>query len=227
MKQTFILIFVIGIANANAQQVVDVNNENKNIAFKEITYNVGGQNAVKYVDFKSGSPFFKDEWLSTSLLLNNGTVYKGLQGRLDIMSGGLIYKNDGGAELVAQAPIKEIEFIQSDNRYVFINSSSIPGASQKKSWYQQLNTGKVLLYKELEKTIVEQRPFNSATVEQFIKTTERFYLLKDGKFIPVKKVKDLLEALADKSAALENYKKTSSTEKNFLDIVAHYNSLFK
>src|SRR5215212_636202 len=99
MKYTFSISLLFVFYFASAQQVIDVNNENKNIAFKEILYNVGGQSAVKYVEFKAGSPFFKEDWLSTSLILNNGTSYNGLQGKLDIMTGNVVYKNETGTEL--------------------------------------------------------------------------------------------------------------------------------
>ena len=229
MKYIFIVVFLSGISVTYAQQVIDVNNENKNIAFKELFYNVGGQSAVKYVEFKAGSPFFKEDWLSTFLTLNNGTSYNGLQGKLDIMTGNVVYKNESGAELVAQAPIKQIIFTEGANRYIFLSSSSLPGSSSKKAWYQQLASGKVSLYKQFEKTIVEQRPFNSATIEQSIKTSEKYYLLKGQTLITVKKPKDILEALSDKARELEkfNAEKSKASEKNMTELVSYYNSLFK
>jgi hypothetical protein len=78
--------------------------------------------------------------------------------------------------------------------------------------------------------VVEQQPYNSATVDQYIKTTEKYYLLKDKLLIQIKKTKDLLEALNDKAAELEKFKKEKSNtpgEKNFIEIVGYYNSLFK
>lgn len=77
--------------------------------------------------------------------------------------------------------------------------------------------------------MIEQQPFNSATVEQSVKTTEKYYLLKDNALIPIKKPKDLLEALNDKSAQLEKFKKeksNASLEKNLVEIVSFYNTLF-
>jgi hypothetical protein len=230
MKRTFTIVLLFGFYALNAQQVViDVNNENKNVAYKEITYTVGGQIPVKYVDFKDGSPFFKEEWLTSSLTLNNGKSFNGLPGKLDIMAGNFLYKDEKGTELVAQAPIKQIVLTENNNPYIFLNASSLPGLAAKKGWYQQLQTGKVSLYRQFEKTIVEQRPYNSATVEQFIKTTEKYYLLKDQTLIPIKKTKDLLEALSNKAAELEKFKKekSNSPEKTYVQIVSYYNSLFK
>ena len=60
MKYILVLILLIEAHIAFAQQMVDVNTDNQTISFKEILYNVGGQNVVKYVDFKNGSPYFKE-----------------------------------------------------------------------------------------------------------------------------------------------------------------------
>ena len=229
MKYIITLPLVLCAVITSAQQVIDVNNESKTIAFKEMFYNVGGQSAVKYVDFKNGTPYFKEEWLPASLALNNGKTYEGLQAKLDIMSGGFVYKNEKGTELVAQAPIKQIVFSDGNNRFVFVNSSSLFSNGSKKIWYQQLQSGKAALYKQLEKTIVETTPFNSATIEQSIKTTEKYFLQKGQAIIPVKKTKDILEALNDQSLVVQKFSKEKQalSERTLVEIASYYNSLSK
>jgi hypothetical protein len=229
MKYILALILLIQAHMAAAQQIVDVNTDNQTISFKEILYNVGGQNVVKYVDFKQGSPYFKEAWMPATLTLNNGKLYQGLNARLDIMSGGVVYKNDKGEELVAQNPIKQIVFTEGNERFVFINSSSIVPNGSRKIWYQQLQSGTVSLYKQVEKTIVETTPFNSATVERSIKTTEKYFLLRGYVLTPLKKTKDLLEALSDKPEVAQKFakEKQSVSDKTLTEIVSYYNSLFK
>jgi hypothetical protein len=229
MKYIITLSLMLCAVIASAQQVVDVNNENKTIAFKEMMYNVGGQSAVKYVDFKDGSPYFKERWLPATLILNNGKSYEGLEAKLDIMSGCFVYKNEKGTELVAQAPIKQIVFSEGNNHFVLVNSSSMSSNGSKKIWYHQLQSGTVVLYKQLEKMIVENRPFNSATVEQSIKTTEKYFLQKGQVLIPIKKTKDILEALNDQPVVTQKFSKEKQalSEKTLVEIVSYYNSLFK
>jgi hypothetical protein len=228
MKYIIALSLAFCVVIASAQQVVDVNNDNQTISFKEVLYNVGGQNVVKYVDFKSGSPYFKEDWLPTSLILNNGKLYEGLQAKLDIMSGGLIYKNEKGEELLAQSPIKEIIFTEGNDHFVFINSSTIVPNGSRKIWYQQLQSGTVSLYKQFEKNIVEHTPFNSATVEQSIKTTEKYFLIKSYTLTPIKKIKDLLEVLNDQAVVQKFGKeKQSLSDKSLIEIVGYFNSLLK
>jgi hypothetical protein len=228
MKYILVLILLIEGHIAFAQQMVDVNTDNQTISFKEILYNVGGQNVVKYVDFKQGSPYFKETWMPASITLSNGKLYQGLNARLDIMSGGLVYKNEKGQELVAQNPIKQIVFAEGHERFVFVNSSTIVPNGSRKIWYQQLQSGTVSLYKQIEKIVVETTPFNSATVEKSIKTTEKYFLQRGYILTPIKKTKDLLEALNDKPEVVQKFikEKQSLSDKTLTEIVSHYNSLF-
>jgi hypothetical protein len=229
MKYIPVIALLVVSHVALAQQIVNVNNDNQTISFKEILYNVGGQNVVKYVDYKEGSPYFKESWMPASLVLNNGKSYEGLQAKLDIMSGGFVYKNETGVELVAQAPIKQITFTEGNERYVFVNSSTIVPNGSKKIWYQQLQTGGVSLYKQVEKIVVETTPFNSATVERSIKTTEKYFLVKGYAVTPLKKTKDLFEALDDRPDLTQKFakEKQSPSDKTFIEIVSYYNSLSK
>jgi hypothetical protein len=131
--------------------------------------------------------------------------------------------------LVAQAPIKQIVFTEGNERLVFINCSTIVPNGSRKIWYQQLQSGTVSLYKQVEKTMIETTPYNSATVEQSIKTTEKYFLLRGHVLTPLKKTKDLLEALSDKPEVTQKFakEKQSVSDKTLTEIVSFYNSLFK
>jgi hypothetical protein len=222
----FALLFVAYVVSA--QQMLNLGNDNQTISFKEVLFNLGGQTVVENTEYKNGSPYFKENWLSASVILNNNKRYDELQGKLNIMSGEFLYKNQEGAQFVAQAGIKQIEFTDNGDRFLFINPTTLSNDGSKKIWYQQLNSGAVTLYKQLEKNIVESTPFNSATIEKSIKTKEKYFLLKGQMLIPIKKMKDLLEVLNDQPAALQKINKEKQfSEKTLVEIVSYYNSLLQ
>jgi hypothetical protein len=222
----FALLFVAYVVSA--QQMLNLGNDNQTISFKEVLFNLGGQTVVENTEYKNGSPYFKENWLHASVILNNNKRYDELQGKLNIMSGEFLYKNQEGAQFVAQAGIKQIEFTDNGDRFLFINPTTLSNDGSKKIWYQQLNSGAVTLYKQLEKNIVESTPFNSATIEKSIKTKEKYFLLKGQMLIPIKKMKDLLEVLNDQPAALQKINKEKQfSEKTLVEIVSYYNSLLQ
>jgi hypothetical protein len=222
----FALLFVAYVVSA--QQMLNLGNDNQTISFKEVLFNLGGQTVVENTEYKNGSPYFKENWLHASVILNNNKRYDELQGKLNIMSGEFLYKNQEGAQFVAQAGIKQIEFTDNGDRFLFINSTTLSNEGSKKIWYQQLHSGAVTLYKQLEKNIVESTPFNSATIEKSIKTKEKYFLLKGQMLIPIKKMKDLLEVLNDQPAALQKINKGKQfSEKTLVEIVSYYNSLLQ
>jgi len=76
---------------------------------------------------------------------------------------------------------------------------------------------------------LENRPYNSATTEQSIKTDLRYFVLFSGKWVRIKKIKELADLLADKKNEIQKFiedkKLTKDNEANFEAIVAYYNTL--
>jgi len=75
----------------------------------------------------------------------------------------------------------------------------------------------------------ENKPYGSATVEQTIQTDLHFFVLLSGKWIKLKKLKDLPTVFPDKKDEISKFisdkKLSGDNEKNFEAIVTHYNSL--
>ncbi|HEU4860222.1 MAG TPA: hypothetical protein VFT15_10315, partial [Chitinophagaceae bacterium] len=78
-------------------------------------------------------------------------------------------------------------------------------------------------------SLLENKPYGSATVEQIIRTDTRYYVLVNGQWTKVKKLKDLTTLFPDKKDEVFKFisdkKLSGDSEANFAAIVSYYNSL--
>lgn len=134
--------------------------------------------------------------------------------------------------MIASTPIREVilwdTIFNNDHRFIFsgyIETTDNP----EKDFYELLQTGKAELYKQHKKRVLENRPYGSATVEQTIQTNFRYYVLLNGKWIKLNKLKELPSAFPDKmdeiSKFINDKKLSGDNEKNFVTIVTYYNNL--
>ena len=76
---------------------------------------------------------------------------------------------------------------------------------------------------------MESRPYGSATVEQSIKTDIRYYVLINGQWTKVKKLRELTTAFPDKKNEILKFisdkKLSGDNEGTYEAVVAYYNSL--
>ena len=97
-------------------------------------------------------------------------------------------------------------------------------------WYQLLDSGRVILYKKYVKTINEEKPYNSAILEQKMVTSYTYALKVNNVLFPVKKLKDLPNLLQDKRQELTTFIQIKSlsgrSEVNYIDLISYYNSFF-
>src|SRR5205823_6477163 len=100
----------------------------------------------------------------------------------------------------------------------------------KNGWYQLLTESPLTrLYKQSVKNLQEIKPYNSATVEQYIRTSNIYYVLCNGKFTVVKKIKDLGDIFIDKKQEVLKYisdnKLNGRSDNDFINVVSFYKSL--
>jgi hypothetical protein len=228
---TFILLLpAIGFS----QVVVDVGKTTTAGAPSNLFYAVGGvaMNNAKYVAIVEGSAFFNEALLNGKIILSGGKIYADINLRLDLMDNTVHYMSPEGEELIATSPIKSIILIDpvSKKENKFDHSDFIgTGSKVEKGWYEMLDTGTVRLYKRHNKSIRENKPYGSATVEQYITTTYSYYMLINSIFTPVKKIKSLPDMLQDKKTELLAYinsnNLTGKSDKDYMALVSYYNIL--
>ena len=236
MSKWFKLLIILAIAiNGNSQKVIDVDKQTGSATVFNYMYTVAGVPFVnaRFARVVEGSPFFNEKPMKGAIILSEGKEYKNMMVRINLLETQVNYLDDKQVELVASTPVKEVVLWDTingkDHRFVYY---SYIGANEKieKSFYELLQTGTAEFYKQYKKLLSESKPYGSATEEQRIHTQTNYYLLKTGRWEKIKKLKDLLEVLNDKSAEIKDFiannKVSGDNQDNFEKVVGFYNSLF-
>jgi len=219
-----------------AQRTVDVTNGD-NIVGSSSFFTVGGNPFVndKYVKLVDGSPYFSNEWLKGMLVATTGQEYKNLYLKLNLHTNEVLYKDDKNAEMVSTTPVKEVVLTDANGtNYRFIHSSALPQQESnplKQGWYQWLASGTTGLYKFYNKTLSESTPYGSATIEQRIKTKEKYLINYNNAYMEISKIKDAPSILLNKKKEVESFikqkdDKNTSLDDRFVALIQYYNSLF-
>jgi hypothetical protein len=216
-----------------AQKTVDVSSSDVSPLSSSFFTVVGGEPVMnaKFTKLVEGSPYFKDDWMKGMVMINGGQEFAGVYFKLDLYDNEVHFKNQSGAELVATTTIKKLTLFDSANQevYNFINGLFIIANNKLTGWYQILADGKVSLFKQYKKQLREDRPYGSATFEQSIFTSSFYFVLVNGDFKEVKKLKDLLGILSDKKDLVSQYIKTNNlsgkTDEDFVNVINYFNGL--
>jgi hypothetical protein len=231
MKGSFLMGVLLLAQVAVAQKVIDISKTEGSAHV--LLMSVGGEPVLsaKVVNTVSGSPYFRNEWMNTSLLLPSGEQYTNVHTRLDLMRNQLYYLDGKKNEFVAQSLIREVAFKEENGPYYrFVHSRYIEAPELKEGWYQLLAEGPATLYKYYSKTLLSQKPYGSATEEQVIQTKEKYLVVYQGQVYELKKLKDAPDVLPGKKEALKTFVsgkelESLSTEGKYVALVRYYNSL--
>lgn len=217
--------------SAPAQQVIDLSKSDVdvNMALRA----VGGEPifSTRVIRTVEGSPYFRNEWLTTSVFLTSGVQYTNFRGRLNLVDGSLYYLNAKDEEFAAQASIREIAFRDAGGQvYRFVHSRHIGARGLKEGWYERLTDGKAILYKLYDKVASTNKPYGSATEEQTIRTYEKYFVVQDNTAYELKKLKDAPAVLPVGKEQLKAFltgkgPEGASTEEKFKALMRYYNSL--
>jgi len=235
MRVLPVLLFLLSVLNGLSQKVIDVGNNalpNTNSLF----YTVGGQpvSNAKYVRVVDGTAYLNETFKTGKIMLSKGAMYQDIMLKLDLMDNTLHYLTATGEELTTTTPVKSIwlEDPLTKKEARFDNAEFLQTTGKiEPGWYQQLDSGKVILYKRTVKTIRENKPYGSATVEQYINNVYSYYLYTNGVFTNIKKIKFLPDMLQDKKPELLQYISSNNfsgrSDADYISVIAYYNSLVK
>jgi hypothetical protein len=235
MKSLLTALGTLLLLDCTAQKTVDVTSGDARVDQNSF-YTVNGTPFVnvKFVALVEGTPYYKDEWSKGVLVSETGQQYKNLSLKLDLYENVIHYMDEKGVEMVTVSPIQEVvltDILGNNTRFIRASSLKAP-LDSKSQWLHWLYSGTTSLYKLYDKKFYEQRPYNSATTEQHIKTSEKYLVLNNNVFLEIKKLKDAPSVLAGKKAELEEFLKTKD-DKNapmddrFVALIEYYNSLLK
>jgi hypothetical protein len=233
MKSFFTCLFFLIPFFSFAQQIIDVNKQDVKGANANVFFVVAGEPFVnaKFTRLVDGSPYFSDEWMRGIAMSDSVSKYSGIL-KLDLMENKIHFQDEKGNEMVATTKIRQLVLIDTIKQisFSFHHSSFINTADPKNGWYQLLaETSSVKLYKQYVKNLQEIKPYNSATVEQYIRTGNYYYVLYNGRFTAVKKIKELADILVDKKQEILKYitdnKLNGKSDNDFINVINFYKSL--
>ncbi len=213
---TTFLILLASFGFANAQYLQDIQGR----LIMEITY----------TDIK-GSPFMFGDWVLGTVMLGNGDTYSNVPLKYNIFDEKLYFKNPKNAELLEFVqPVKSFKFIELKGSGIFSKGFPTIDKFNTETFYDVLFDGKVKLLNKKYKTLLEVKPYNSATAEKSFVDQNEYYLFKDSKIKRIKNSKkDFLEIFSDKSNQVDDFiKKEKIDFKNNDDLVkvfSYYDSL--
>lgn len=227
------LFLLFASASLSQQRVVDVGKEDTS-PMSGLFLVLGGEpiSLARYVKVVEGTPYFSDDWMTGSLVLPEGKKYENIQLKIDLMADEVHYQDKEGNPLIANNRIREIWLNESSSgkKYHFVHSSFIgSGTAAASGWHLLLADGAAMLFKKPVKEMVETKPYGSATAEQRITTTSRYFILYNNGFTPVKSLSAIGDVLTDKKSELQQYissnKLKGKSDGDYISLVSYYNSL--
>ena len=231
MKFYFFIVLCICGFFSSAQKTVDVTTNSGSAMSTNFFNVVGGEPfvSVKFTRLVEGTPYFKDEWLKGNIILPGGKEYDGIYLKLDLYDNEVHYRDQKGNEMIATSSIQKIVLFDTVAQEVFsfVNSGFIQADSRLNGWYQSLVGGKASLFKQIKKLMSENKPYGSATIEQSIISSPHYFILYNGNFTEIKKIKDIPGILNDKKEEVVQYIKNLSgkSNDNFEKVINYFNTL--
>ena len=208
---TTILMLLVSFGFANAQYLQDVQGR----PIMEISY----------TDIK-GTPFLFDDWVSGIVILGNGETFNNVPLKYNVFDEKLYFKNPKNNEILEFVqPVKSFKFNELKGAGVFSKGFPAIDRFNSETFYDVLFDGKVKLLNKKYKTVLEVRPYNSATVEKSFVDRNDYYIVKGNKIERIKNSrKDFLDIFSDKSAQIDAFiKKEKINFKNNDDLVKVFN----
>ena len=174
-----------------------------------------------------GSPFLNDAFVNGNVVLTNGVKFQSVPVKYSSYNDELFFKNPKDESLLSfVVPVKSFELLGQ----TYVNGFPAIDNFTENSFYELIANSSVKLLEKNYKTILENKPYNSASVEKKFEDNIIYYVFKAGKmkrFKPSKK--DFMETFADKSSEIDVFLKKEKVDfKNNADLVKvfeYYSSL--
>ncbi|WP_435353375.1 hypothetical protein [Emticicia sp. SJ17W-69] len=171
-----------------------------------------------------GSPYLFDNFEKGVVTLASGRKFENIDLMYDQVTNQLIFKDRNGDSKIFNQPVVSFNIGQMPNVHQF--ERGIDGV-----FYEQLMTGKVMLWKRNHKSIIDEKPYGSATIQRNILNNVSYYGGELTQLVKLKTdKKSILTYLSNKTDELETFiKKEKLSTKNEADLIhlfEYYNSLY-
>jgi hypothetical protein len=231
MKYIMFIAVLIWPGFISAQQTINVDDpNNRNLV------NLGGINGepvnmFKYMRVVEGSVFIPADFTNSTILIkNNKRPINNVKARINIVEHTLHYLDEKGNEYFTRLPIEEIFFKDPVTGDAHIYSQTLEScANNKQGWYEVLEKGNVNLFREIIKTISENKPYGSATTEQKVNTSYKFWMQAGTGCRQVNKINDFIAELKKINPGFESLvagqKYSDKKVEDWIGVARKYNTL--
>jgi hypothetical protein len=185
-----------------------LNNDNFNQDLAMLTYKPLSNNANRYEKISEGSPWLRKYWCTAYMTDGKGNTYQPLPVKIDLVADKLLYL-DKGMEMELVTPIMYLTAIDSLTNdtlkmvradYYNLNDESIKG------WLQVEAMGKAILLQDLNKSLFENKAYNSAVADLQVLDNNAWIIFLDGKAHRIKKIKEAENLLIAINPSLKGFK---------------------
>lgn len=231
MKYWMIITAVILNSPASAQQTINVDDPNNRNLVNLSGINGEPFNMVRYLRIVEGSIFIPPDFTNSTILIkDNKRPINNVKARLNIVDHTLHYLDEKGNELFTRLPVEEIFFADPVTGDAHIFSQTFESCTNHKpGWYEVLEKGNVVLFREIIKTVSENKPYGSATTEQKVVTTYKYWMQDRTGCIQVNKIYDLINELKKLNASFEpvgaGHKYSDKKVEDWITVARLYNAL--
>lgn len=209
--KSLLIVVCLALTSANAQTSIG-------------TENVGGppMTGKTYINVK-GSPYLLATWERGNVTMASGRKFENLDLMFDQVLNQLIFKDVDGSSKAFIQPIVSFTIGKEPEIHHFERGTN-------NVFYEKLSGGKVNLWKKNQKTLIDEKPYGSATVQRNVLNNTSYYVGELAIFNKIKNdKKTILEVLSDKAPEIEAYMKKEKlnpkTEIDLIKIFQYYNSL--
>lgn len=208
---TILAIFcLLAISPLVQSQNFVLNNDNYNQDLAMLTYKPLSTNANRYENVSEGTPWLRRYWCKAYLTDGKGNTYLPLQVKIDLVADQLLYL-DKGMEMELITPIMYLTAIDSLTNdtlklvradYYKLNDESIKG------WLQVEAMGKAILLQDLNKSLFQNKAYNSAVADLQVLDNNAWIVFWDGTAHRIKKIKEAENLLIAINPSLKSFKYT-------------------
>ncbi|MBC3540341.1 hypothetical protein ACFSC6_12805 [Rufibacter sediminis] len=158
-----------------------------------------------------GSPYLLEEWSKGTLTLADGTAYKDIVLKYEMVEGLVLFRNKQGIVLEPMQPVTEFTIYSPPNASIqqtrsFVSGAAFDANTAGNVFYEVLATGPVGLLKRNFKVIREEKAYSSASITKKIAEITTYHLRKGNDLIKIKnEEKSVLAALSNQKDKLKAY----------------------
>lgn len=178
-----------------------------------------------------GTPLLFPNWVLGEVNLDNGNSYQNIPLKYNIVDDILYFMNPKDSTMLEFVqPVQSFNLKLKSGELDYANGFPAIDGFKETSFYQVLYDGTTKLLKKSSKTVLENRPYNSATIEKSFLDASEYFMLQNDKIQKLRLTKKVLLSLfGDKSSQLADFMKKEKidfkNDEDLIKVFKYYDSL--